>query len=110
MIVKINIIHENKEIREIIANELDEYGIKVLTLCPGPFLSNFVKLAHNDYTFKKIKPMTAEVVAKKAYKASLRGKRLLITGVKNKLTIFILRLFPRSLITKVSAKSMKPGA
>ena len=54
--------------------------------------------------------MTAEVVAKKAYKASLKGKRLLITGVKNKLTIFILRLFPRSLITKVSAKSMKPGA
>ena len=31
MIVKINIIHENKEIREIIANELDEYGIKVLS-------------------------------------------------------------------------------
>ena len=31
MIVKINIIHENREIREIIANELDEYGIKVLS-------------------------------------------------------------------------------
>lgn len=98
------------QLSESITYELKKYGIKVLTLCPGPFLSNFVKLAHNDYTFKKIKPMTAEVVAKKAYKASLKGKRLLITGVKNKLTVFILRLFPRSLITKVSAKSMKPGA
>ena len=31
MVVKINIIHENKEIREIIKDELDEYGIKVLS-------------------------------------------------------------------------------
>ncbi len=31
MVVKINIIHENREIREIIADELDEYGIKVLS-------------------------------------------------------------------------------
>ncbi len=30
MVFKINIIHENKEIREIIKEELDEYGIKVL--------------------------------------------------------------------------------
>ena len=31
MVVKINIIHESKEIREIIADELDEYEIKVLS-------------------------------------------------------------------------------
>ena len=31
MIVKINIIHENKDIREIISDELDEYGITVLS-------------------------------------------------------------------------------
>ena len=31
MIFKINIIHENKEIREKIKEELDEYGIKVLS-------------------------------------------------------------------------------
>ena len=31
MVVKINIIHESSEIREIIVDELDEYGIKVLS-------------------------------------------------------------------------------
>ena len=31
MVVKINIIHESKKIREIIKDELDEYGIKVLS-------------------------------------------------------------------------------
>lgn len=32
IIVKINIVHENKQIRELIEDELSEYGIKVLTL------------------------------------------------------------------------------
>ena len=31
LVIKINIIHENSEIREIIKDELDEYGIKVLS-------------------------------------------------------------------------------
>lgn len=30
LIVEVNVIHENKEIREIIADELKEYGIKIL--------------------------------------------------------------------------------
>ena len=76
---------------ESIEYELAKYNVKVLTLCPGPFKSNFVKLAHNDYTFK----------------ASKKGKRLLITGVKNKLTIFVTRFFPRRLVTFSSAKTMK---
>ena len=92
---------------ESIGYELAKYNVKVLTLCPGPFKSNFVKLAHNDYTFKKIKPFEASEVALKAYKASKKGKRLLITGVKNKLTIFVTRLFPRRLVTFSSAKTMK---
>ena len=95
---------------ESIAYEFNKFGVKVLTLCPGPFKSDFVKKAHNDYTFKKIKPLDAATVAKKAYKASRRGKKILITGFKNKLTIFVTRLFPRSLVTKVSAKNMKADA
>ena len=92
---------------ESIGYELRKHNVKVLTLCPGPFKSNFVKLAHNDYTFKKIKPFEASEVALKAYKASKKGKRMLITGVKNKLTVFITRFFPRRLVTYTSAKTMK---
>ncbi len=95
---------------ESIAYELKKFDVKVLTLCPGPFNSNFVKEAHNDFTFKKIKPLESSEVALKAYKASKKGKRILITGMKNKLTIFITRLAPRRLITMVSAKNMKPNA
>ena len=92
---------------EAISHEIRKTNVKLLTLCPGPFLSNFVKEAGNDYTFKKIKPMTAEYVAKFGYKKSIKGKKLAIVGAKNRLTVFACRFFPRSMVTSVSAKNMK---
>lgn len=92
---------------EAISHELRKTNVKLLTLCPGPFTSNFVNLAHNDYTFQKIKPISAEAVAKFGYKKSLKGKKLAIVGFKNKLTIFASKLAPRSFVTKTSAKTMK---
>ncbi len=92
---------------EAIAYEIRKTNVKHLTLCPGPFLSNFVKEAGNDYTFKKIKPVTAEKVAKFGYKKSLKGKTLAIVGLKNRLTVFACRFFPRKMVTMVSAKNMK---
>ena len=92
---------------EAISYELRKTNVKLLTLCPGPFLSNFVKEAGNDYTFKKIKPMTAEYVAKYGYKKSLKGATMAVVGFKNKLTVFACRFFPRKMVTMVSAKNMK---
>ncbi len=95
---------------EAISYEIRKTNVKLLTLCPGPFLSNFVSLAHNDYTFSKIKPISAQKVAEFGYKKSLKGKSLAIVGFKNKLTIFASRLAPRKFVTKTSAKTMKKDA
>lgn len=92
---------------EAISHEIRKTKVKVLTLCPGPFDSNFVVLAHNDYTFKKIKPISAEAVARFGYKKSLKGKSLAVVGAKNRLTIFATRLFSRKFITKASSNSTK---
>ncbi|MBQ8293077.1 MAG: SDR family NAD(P)-dependent oxidoreductase [Bacilli bacterium] len=92
---------------EAISHELRKTNVKLLTLCPGPFLSDFVKKAHNDYTFQKIKPVTAKKVAEFGYKKSLKGKTMAIVGLKNRLTVFICRFFPRKMVTAVSAKNMK---
>ena len=92
---------------ESISYELRKTNVKLLTLCPGPFMSKFVEKAHNDYTFSKIKPVSAAKVASFGYKKSLKGKRLAIVGLKNKFTIFITRFFPRSIVTASSAKTMK---
>lgn len=95
---------------EAISYELRKTNVKLLTLCPGPFKSKFVEKAHNDYTFSKIKPVTAAKVAAFGYKKSLKGKKLAIVGFKNKFTIFITRFFPRSIVTASSAKTMKKNA
>ena len=95
---------------ESISYELRKTNVKVLTLCPGPFESKFVEKAHNDYTFSKIKPMTAESVAQFGYKKSIKGKSLAIVGFKNRFSMFITRFFPRKFVTKISAKNMKKGA
>ncbi len=92
---------------EAISYEIRKTNVKLLTLCPGPFLSEFVKKAGNDYTFKKIKPITAAKVAEFGYKKSIKGKKLAIVGLKNRLTVFACRLFPRSMVTAVSASNMK---
>ena len=95
---------------EAISYELRKTNVKLLTLCPGPFNSDFVGKAGNDYTFKKIKPIEASEVAKYGYKKSLRGKSVAIVGFKNKLSVFATRLAPRSFVAKTSAQTMKKDA
>ena len=92
---------------EAISYELRKTNVKLLTLCPGPFLSEFVKKAHNDYTFSKIKPITSDKVSLFGYKKSKKGKSLAIVGFKNRLTIFLAKLAPRKFVTSSSAKTMK---
>ena len=95
---------------EAISYELRKTNVKLLTLCPGPFNSDFVGKAGNDYTFKKIKPIEASEVAKYGYKKSLQGKNVAIVGFKNKLSVFATRLAPRSFVAKTSAQTMKKDA
>lgn len=92
---------------EAISYEIRKTNVKLLTLCPGPFMSKFVEKAHNDYTFSKIKPISSDEVAEFGYKKSLKGKSLAIVGFKNRLTILASKFAPRRLVTSSSAKTMK---
>lgn len=92
---------------EALARELKSTPVKILTLCPGPFESGFVAKAHNDYTFSKIKPITARQVAEYGYRMSLKGKTMKVVGAGNKLTCFAPRFFPRKFVAGVSAGQIK---
>ncbi|MBQ4098187.1 MAG: SDR family oxidoreductase [Clostridia bacterium] len=94
---------------ESVSHEIRKTKVKLLTLCPGPFDSGFVKKAGNDWTFKKIKPVSAEKVAEFAYKKSIKGKRVAVVGLKNKLTAFAPRFFSRKFVAAMSAKTLKKG-
>lgn len=91
-----------------IAYELRKTEIRLLTLCPGPFYSGFVDRAHNEYTFKKLKPVSAESVARYAFKMSEKGKTFAVVGAKNKIAYFLSRFLPHRWIAFISARFIKP--
>ena len=97
-------------ITEAIERELKGTPIKVTTICPGPFTSDFVGKAHNDYTFSKIKPIPSSKVADISMDAFKKNKSLRIIGFKNRFLIFMTRLAPRKLVTDGSAKNLKANS
>ena len=94
---------------ESVAHEIRKTKVKLLTLCPGPFESGFVAKAGNDYTFAKIKPVSADKVAEYGYKKSLKGKSVAVVGFGNKVTVFAPRFVSRKFVASTSAKTLKKG-
>src|SRR5260370_6418103 len=90
---------------EAIANELKDTGVTVTCLCPGPTETEFAARAHMEKTrLFKLGAMTSESVARIWLQAMLRGKTLVIPGVKNKLLAQSVRFSPRKLVTAIARK------
>ena len=88
---------------EAIANELEGTGVTVTALCPGPTASGFqaaASLEESRLVAGKTLPTSREV-AEAGYDALMRGTRVYVPGLSNKLTVQLPRLFPRAVITKV---------
>ena len=94
-------------ISEAINRELKGTNVHVTTVCPGPFTSGFVARAHNDYVFKKNKPISAYKVATISMKAMKKNKAVTVIGFKNKLAVFASRFFSRNFLVNISAKTLK---
>ncbi|HEY0156551.1 MAG TPA: SDR family oxidoreductase [Thermoanaerobaculia bacterium] len=88
---------------DAIGEELTGSGVTVTALCPGPTFTGFADAAHIENTglFKVMRPMTSMDVAQIGYRAMRRGKRVAITGLRNKLTAQSVRVSPRFVVTKV---------
>jgi short-subunit dehydrogenase len=96
---------------EAIGEELRGSGVKVTALCPGPTESEFRSRAKLDtspiFRSKFIPTATAASVAKAGYDGFIRGKRIVIPGLMNKLAVQSNRIGPRNLVTKVAGKINK---
>ena len=90
-----------------ISFELRNTNVKCLTLCPGPFNSKFVSEAHNDFTFKKKKPLETKEVAQIGYTQSMKEKDFYIIGKGNRFQYFMSRFVSRKTLLKTSAKTLK---
>jgi len=89
---------------EAIAEELGGTGVTVTALCPGPTQTGFAAAADmtTSRLFTLMSPMSSMDVAKAGYRAMNRGKRVVVTGVANKLLAQSVRISPRALVTKVT--------
>ena len=76
-------------------------NISISVLCPGPFRSEFNKIAHSKF---KLKSETSKVIAKYAIDKMFKRKLIIIPGVKIKLLLFLSRFLPYKLSLKIIYK------
>lgn len=88
---------------EALANELAGTGVTVTTLCPGPTYSRFGKRAGiEDANVFRMGVMSAEAVSDAGYAGLMKGRRLIIPGVRNRLLATSARFGPRRLVTAIT--------
>ncbi|HKE33349.1 MAG TPA: SDR family oxidoreductase [Candidatus Angelobacter sp.] len=88
---------------EAIANELKGSGVTVTCLCPGPTATEFAARAEMEKSrLFMLGRMRSQDVARAGYKGMLRGKRLVIPGVMNKLVMQSVRFTPRKMVTAIA--------
>jgi short-subunit dehydrogenase len=91
---------------EAIASELKRTGVTVTALCPGPTITEFQKRAGiaESGLFQSGLTMDSMTVARIGYRAMMRGKRVAVAGMRNKLMAFSTRFAPRSLLASAVKK------
>lgn len=88
---------------EALSNELEDTGVYVTALCPGPTQSNFQSRASMEKS-KLVKGRslpTARDVAEFGYASLMNKKVVAVHGWKNKIQALAPRFLPRSVVRKI---------
>jgi hypothetical protein len=96
---------------EALAAEVSSSGVQVLALCPGATRTEFQAVAgvrHATDRLPGLAFMTADEVVAQAIKAAEAGRRTLVPGILNALTVESVRLMPRRIVTAVTGGIFQP--
>jgi uncharacterized protein len=91
---------------EALATELQDSGVSVTALCPGPVDTDFFPKADmvDTVAFQKANVMAPQDVAEAGYDAVMRGERVIVPGGINKAMVFARRMLPESAQAKKNEK------
>lgn len=90
---------------EALAHELAGTGVTVTVSCPGATATEFGAIAGNDKSeLFAGGAATSEEVAREAYHAMMKGKRMIVHGARNRVLVQALRVAPRRVVHGIAAK------
>jgi len=94
---------------EALAHELMESGVTVTVSCPGPVATEFGEVSGNG-KMKLFKGggASSQMIARHAYQAMHKGKRMIVHGLKFKFLMQSIRLSPRRMIHGITAGMNRP--
>lgn len=80
--------------------ELSRRGIRVTALCPGPVPTEFQARAglRDDRAQSVLFTLSAERVARIGYRGFIRGKRVVVAGLGNRIALFLVRIMPHAIL------------
>jgi short-subunit dehydrogenase len=91
---------------QAVAEELRNTGVTVTALCPGATATDFADTAEisNNRLFTRLGVADADNVARYGYKAMMRGERIAIPALRDKIMVQAERLAPRALVTRIARR------
>jgi uncharacterized protein len=87
---------------EALHRELAGQGVRVTALCPGPVPTEFQARSgmHLDPA-ARILELSAERVAQIGYDAFMRGQRVAVAGIGNRIAVSLMRFVPNALLLRL---------
>jgi short-subunit dehydrogenase len=95
---------------EALHGELRKRGVRVTALCPGPVATEFqarAGLQTGGIGERGILALPARRVAEIGYEGFMRGERVIIAGLGNRLAIFFARLVPHAILLPLISRRMR---
>jgi uncharacterized protein len=96
---------------EALHYELSSRGVRVTALCPGPVPTEFqVRAGIRGTGARHILSLPADRVARIGYRGFMRGQRVVVAGLSNRIAAFLLRLTPNALLLPLADQSARGTA